>query len=370
MSQAPAIVAGSCFFSAGPSLPLADLAVLTTLALPSKHPFFVDRGGRHVRINAVFDLAPEFSASRWCKLARSALDELADTLAEHGVLRRLMGECVLWLVLPREERAGVPPDLPDRLRLHLRDERFAWCQVHTSRGGHAAGIHVIRQAARDDRCLNVVLGLDCWGHPEALQWLEDLRLLHGAHTLHEGIWRPNPYGRVPGEAAAALAILPIGKRRPWGRSLPSGASATPVWALIAGTALAEEPNTFDAGTPCLGAGLTLAATGALDAARLPERSIRHVSTDLNGEPYRADEFGFAALRLTDRLAPGWQRLALAEVAGDTGSASAVLQTALAAHRMHRERGTGRKAGSRLVLASSDDALRAALVLAAPDIGPT
>lgn len=368
MSRAACIVAAGCRFSSGPTLPLADVAVRAPLALPSKHPFFVDRGGQRVRVNALLDAAPEFGVQRWCEMARAALDELADTLILGGHLPRRAGATVLWLVLPRSERAGVPSDLADRLRLHLRDERFGWTAVHTARGGHAAGVHALGQAAQDADSLGIVLGVDTWCHPQALQWLEDQRLLHGAHALHEGRWRPNPYGRVPGEAAAAVAIAPKARRRLPGRRPPPGATA-PAWALVAGAALAEERHTFDAAQPCLGAGLTQAATRALDAAGLPRHSIRHVSTDLNGEPYRADELGFTALQLVDRLAPGWQRVAPALVTGDTGAASAVLQAALASYRMQREHSVHTPAGARLILASSDDALRAALVLTPPDTRP-
>lgn len=52
--------------------------------------------------------------------------------------------------------------------------------------------------------------------------------------------------------------------------------------------------------------------------------------------------------------------------GDTGSASAVLQAALASFRMQRDCSARAPGGARLILASSDDPLRAALVLTPPD----
>ncbi|NRF66897.1 beta-ketoacyl synthase [Aquincola sp. S2] len=367
MNAPAAIVGASCHFASAPTLPLADVAVRAPLALLSRHPFFVDRGGMRVRVNAVFDLEPEFSAKRWCTLARAALGELADTLAVQGLLPKRRGSCALWLVLPPGERAGVPADLADRLRLALQDERFGWTKVHTMRGGHAAGVHALRQAAQADGSLGVVLGVDCWGHPHALQWLEEHGLLHGAHALHEARFRPNPYGRVPGEAAAAVAILPgAGRRARWGRTTVSKPAAPP-WAMLSGSALAEEGHTWDASTPCLGAGLTRAALGALDAARVPVGAVQHVSTDLNGEPYRTDEFGFTALQLAARLAPGWKRSAHTLVTGDVGSASVVLQTALAAYSMYRERDPRSAVATRLILSTSDDTLRAALALTSAPI---
>jgi 3-oxoacyl-[acyl-carrier-protein] synthase-1 len=91
--------------------------------------------------------------------------------------------------------------------------------------------------------------------------------------------------------------------------------------------------------------------------RLPVASLTH---DLSGEPYRADEYGFTALRLANRLSTDHQRRIPALASGDLGAASAVAHTALAAWACHR-RPDG---AAHLILASSDDPLRGAVVLQA------
>lgn len=353
------IVAASCVLPSGPTLPLADAALRAQFALLRRHPFYVDRCG--IPVKASYFPGPAFAldAHRWCSLASSALGELVNRLSPSPALGGRA--CDLWLVLPRSDRPGVPPDLSDRMMAILRHHQLPARQIRTIRGGHAVGVHALRQAsqaATQAQSLTVVLAVDSWLHPEALEYLEIDRRLHGAHASYEGQPRPNPYGRVPGEGAAALALLPRAPRRH--RRLPAD---LPPWAAIAGAALAEERLTFDSAGPCVGRGLTQAASQALGRSRCEARGIGHLSADLNGEPYRADEFGFSMLNLAAALAPDCQRSTPALVSGDLGAASAICQIALAAYRIHHR--PSRDPASQLILCSSDDPLRAAVVLDAP-----
>jgi 3-oxoacyl-[acyl-carrier-protein] synthase-1 len=83
-----------------------------------------------------------------------------------------------------------------------------------------------------------------------------------------------------------------------------------------------------------------------------------VWSDLNGEPYRADQFGFTGLRLSGWLKDNWKSVTPATVFGDLGSASAVAHMALAAQVLS---GAG-QAQTHLLLSASDDAWRGAMVL--------
>jgi 3-oxoacyl-[acyl-carrier-protein] synthase-1 len=56
---------------------------------------------------------------------------------------------------------------------------------------------------------------------------------------------------------------------------------------------------------------------------------------MNGQPYRADEFGFAALRIRDRLDDSFEVHTPAEFLGDIGAASGLVYCALAAKLMQR-----------------------------------
>jgi 3-oxoacyl-[acyl-carrier-protein] synthase-1 len=365
------IVGASCVLPSGPSLPLADAALRVQLALPRRHPTWVDRCGFPVKAICFHEPAFGFDERRWCALAELALAELADTLDASGVPRN--APIPLWLVLPRQARGGVPSGLVEALVDTVSCGRFDWTQITTVHGEHAVGVHALRQAAdavkRSDT-LAAVLAVDSWLHPNALNLLEEAHLLHGAHSRVGRSPRPNPYGRVPGEGAAAVVLGPGARSRalagsrgplaPWS-SLP--------WAWLSAATLAEEEVPASSAEPCIAMGLTQAAQAALRASGIGAGLVGRVSTDFNGEPYRADEFGFITLRLAEALAPGWKRTEPALVSGDLGAASAISQLALAAYRMrarpephHGESGSARH----LILCSSDDPLRAAMVLDAVD----
>lgn len=354
------VQAAACRFASGPDLALADAALRSGLALPGRHPFYVDRGGARVRVNLLPELGSDFGASRYSMLAAAVLKELDRSLAFEQLSKRERCQCALWLVLPAADRPGVPQDLVNALRASVQDSCLEPAQVLMVRGGHAAGLYALGQAARhasDTGDLCMVVAVDGWGHPKAMQWLEERGALHGAQALYEGRLRSNAYGRVPGEAAAAVVLRSpsgAGNRRSTERPRPRP------WAVLRSSAIAEERIVPGASEPCLGKGLIDAATQACEAASLPSASVTEIVTDFNGEPYRGDELGFTALALAGRLAPDHRRRAPAVCSGDVGAASAVLHVALTAYAMGRRQHHRRSAG--LILASSDDALRAAAVL--------
>ncbi|MBR0565981.1 hypothetical protein J5J83_07625 [Azoarcus sp. L1K30] len=262
----------------------------------------------------------------------------------------------LWLVLPEHSRPGLPPELVSRLTRALQPN---WSDVHLVTGQHAAtalALGAARQWITQHQIAAAVLAIDTPHAADTLAWLEARALLHHARTPYQGQARANPYGRIPGEAATALLLGPV---RPPARS--------PAWCHVSALATADEPLTFDTEGPCVGAGLSAAAFAALDAAGHAATAIGQLIHDANGEPYRADEFGFTALRLADRLADGWRRISPALATGDLMSASLATQLAIAALHLHQskqasQRSPAAPAQATLLLASSDQALRAALVL--------
>jgi len=361
---APAnIIGAACAFPSGPTLPLADCALRAQLALLKRHPVYADRCGFPVRASYFADSAFGFDAARWCALAASVLEELVSGLGDQRVEQR----CQLWLVLPHSGRGGVPIDLLERLFERLGDSVFDWERINTVHGGHAVGVHAVRQAAHAvsaEQMTAVVLAVDSWLHPEALQVLERARLLHAAHSTHEGKAVANPYGRIPGEGAAAVVLAPSAAQpSAWTEALHRQAQrprpfAPAAWAQLSAAAVSEEPLTFDQTKPCIGQGLASAAAQALVDAGTG--LVNRISTDITSEPYRADELGFATLRLAEALAPGWKRTTHAVVSGDLGAASAIVQLALAAYGMRRR--PAAQAERQLILCSSDNTLRAAMVV--------
>ncbi len=357
MNSAPWIVSAACCVPPGPTIALADAAVRAGLALRRRHASYVDAEGDGVRVSR-FQLAdeaavPDDDAARWAWLARWALAQLTLALPDDAPATRA-ARLRLYLVLPDAQRQGLPTDLEAQVQAALLHPWWPWQSVHVVRGGHAAGLLALQQAAehlaRQPQDLAVLLAAESGLGHRALLHLDLQGLLHG--TLHHGpggSLGSRPHGRTPGEGAAAVAL-----------------TADPRWAArssarVLGCATADEPHTRTRGTPCTGAALGAAARQAhQQAQRWQPGPIGRLLVDLNGETYRADEFGFTALRLGKTLQDGWQHDLPALATGDLNTASAVAHVALAAYAA-QQRPT---AAHRLVLASSDDALRGAAVIGA------
>lgn len=351
MSGASFILGAACAFPSGPNLALADAAVRSQLSLLHYHPTYLDSAGSAPRISGFPDQS-SFDASRWSLLARHALTQLTQALMPQWPALQAVPR-LLWLVLPDTTRLGMPTGLPEQVSAAVQHELWPWQHIHLVSGGHAAGIGALVEARHALRtqpdALAVVLAVEAGLSREALLWLDLQGLLHGASVPHHGHLRRNAYGRVPGEGAAAIALSASARHAP--------AS----WARLLGCATAVEPVTHTSPQPCTGLGLTQAARQAIEQARaLSPAQIGHLVADLNGEPYRADQFGFTALRLGRSLTPDWQRSVPALASGDLHSASALAHVALAAYGQRQRP----QCHHTLVLASSDDTLRGAALLAA------
>jgi 3-oxoacyl-[acyl-carrier-protein] synthase-1 len=162
----------------------------------------------------------------------------------------------------------------------------------------------------------------------------------------------NPQGILPGEAAGFL-VLERDTRR------------NPPLSILAAAGADHEPT---AGTddPNQGEGLTQALWAVRSMAGVTESPL--AICDLNGDRYRALEWGLAMTRALSGLAhrpdvPGsgdfWHP---ADCTGDTGAASGILGSIWAMDAMAKEYGGGDQV---LVWGASEGPLRAAVVLARP-----
>lgn len=213
--------------------------------------------------------------------------------------------------------------------------------------GHAAGLLALDAARRKlatgeiDAC--VVAGVDSYMEPLTLEWLEDCEQIHGAGALN------NAWGFIPGEAAGALLVVGAGHIDHFRAS---------VLAQVVTVATALEARRIKTDTICIGEGLTSAFRAALQALREDER-ISDVYCDMNGEPYRADEYGFTCLRTKEYFIAASDVVTPATCWGDVCAASAPLHIGLAAAAASKGYARGATA---LVWASSEGGERAASVL--------
>lgn len=304
-----------------------------------QHPYLIDTAGEPMRVAAVPWLDAAMPVAERC--LAMLLPALEQALAGVPATRRVALE--LGLPPPRPGREG---DLAEWLKDAIA-RRFGRrvAAVRTHECGHAAGLLALDAALKRfeggsvEVCL--VAGVDSYLAAETLEWIEACDQLHGGGPLN------NAWGYIPGEAAGVLCVEPV---RGEGDAL----------AEVMAVGLGREPCLIKTDTVCIGAGLTEALRAALAALPAGER-IDDVYCDMNGEAYRADEYGFSCLRTKQHFRAAADFVAPADCWGDVGAAGAPLHAmqAIAACRKGYANGT-----RSLVWASSEGGERGAAVLRA------
>lgn len=287
----------------------------------TQHPFMIDTAGEPMRAA----IAP------WLDIGLQGIDRFEALLfpAVEEALSVLPGpppsgsRWALALALP-SARPGLAPDLARELMARLtRRHKPLFSGAAVFEAGHAAGLLGVHAAFTKlsqgtlDAC--VVAGVDSWLEPETLEWLEQNDQLHSAGPLN------NAWGFIPGEAGAALLLVSESAAGRMGL-LPLG--------VVLGVGKAHEPKRIKTETVCIGEGLTEAFRAAL--ATLPAGSkVSDIYCDMNGEPYRADEFGFTALRTKEHFESASDFVAPADCWGDVSAAGGLLHMMLACAAAHK-----------------------------------
>ncbi|MGE5451958.1 MAG: beta-ketoacyl synthase N-terminal-like domain-containing protein [Acidobacteriota bacterium] len=345
MSEPVVIVSLGACTSLGRDAWSSAAAVRAGLSGFTQHPFMVDGVGApmHVAMAPWLDVRLN-GVARLAALLMPAIDQALEPVAGH--IQRDRTAIALGLPPPRP---GVPPALTNPLMAQIAERHgslFGSAAAFAS--GHAGALQAMQagwtklsQGALD-ACL--IAGVDSYLEPDTLEWLEDQDQLHGAGPLN------NAWGLVPGEAGAALMLM---------RASVAQAAGVPVLATVLGTGIAHEPHRIKTDSVCLGEGLTQALRAALGA--LPAGSlVSDLYGDMNGEPYRADEFGFAALRVKEHFEGVSDFIAPADCWGDVGAAGGVLHAMLATVAGYKGYAKGPLA---MTWASSESGERAAALLA-------
>ena len=310
-----------------------------------QHPYMIDAGGKPMRTAMAPWLDVDCTGiDRFEELLFPAMDEALEAVSLQPGKPLKMG---LALALP-SPRPGLPEDLQRQIikRINARHARYFSATASFPKG-HAAGLIGLQAATAKlergamDAC--VVAGVDSYIEPTTLEWLEDCEQLHNAGVQN------NPWGLIPGEAGAALLLM----REPIAR-----AAGLPPLAIVLGTGTGMEPKRIKTETVCTGEGLTQAFRDAL--APLPDGAkVTDVYGDMNGEPYRADEYGFTILRTGPRFDPDFVCQTPADCCGDVGAASGVLLLLLASSACVKKYSAGNTA---LIFCSSEDGMRGAAVV--------
>ena len=308
----------------------------------TEHPYMIDTAGERMRVAAAPWLDPDLAGTfRVEALLLPAIDQALEPLLGGPTLPARLA---IAIALPAP-RPGRPADLEAALLAAVtRRYRGLIADAALFPTGHAAGLVAIDRAcstlARGAHDACVVAGVDSYLEPETLEWIEECDQYHGAGALN------NAWGFVPGEAAGALLLVRA--------SAAERLGLVPL-ARVIGLGTAFEPKRIKTKTVCIGEGLTHAFRAALQG--LPAAAkVSDIYCDMNGEPYRADEYGFAALRTGAAFDCVSEFVAPADCWGDVSAAGGPLHVALATIAAAKGYASGALA---LAWASSEGGERAA-----------
>ena len=310
----------------------------------TQHPYMIDSAGEPMKVALAPWLDTEVAGrERFQALLYPAVDQVLEwrTSTAPGL------RTAFALALP-SQRPGLAPDLATKL-LEASKSQYGDTFVATAvfPNGHAAGLVALDVACRKlaqgafDAC--VIAGVDSYIEPETLEWLEECDQLHGAGPLN------NAWGFIPGEGAGALLLVKRAVAEQCRDSLLG---------QVIGVGTANEPKRIKTETVCIGEGLTQAFRGALQGLP-PGETITDVYCDMNGEPYRADEYGFTCLRTKEHFQSASDFVAPADCWGDLSAAGTPLHMALASIAGSKGYASGPTA---FVWASSEQGERGATVL--------
>jgi 3-oxoacyl-[acyl-carrier-protein] synthase I len=311
----------------------------------AQHPWMLDSVGQPMRAA----IAPWLEAGlpaqdRLEALLWPAIDEALSGIAPADMPP---ARTAMALGLP-SARPGMPQDLQPRIARALSARyRGRIGAIACFPNGHAAGLVALDAALKKfaqgglDAC--IVAGVDSYIDPDTLEWLEENDQLHGTGRLN------NAWGFIPGEGAGAALLV---------RNEAAHRLKLEPLASVLGTGLAVESRRMKTETVCTGEGLTQAFRSVFAMLPAGER-VSDIYCDLNGEPYRADEYGFTCLRTGEHMADAGDFVAPADCWGDVAAAGSMLHLVLAAAAGSKRYAKGRIA---LLWSSSEGGERAAALV--------
>ena len=282
----------------------------------------------------------------WSHLLDLISSPLTDLLEKSGLNRAEIANGGLFLALPFNDSV-VEKVVPARELLKAINSRMALPAFKKIRGAQSGvtGVYTLIQQAVEE--------MQAGGLSFCIIAAVDSYLLDGRLALYDEGWRlktkRNPAGFIPGEAAAVLLLETeeFAKRRD-----------TPPVLRIDGVHQGQEPNTTLGSKTSSGSGLSNAIRSLAEDINSNE-PYRWVYSDLNGERYKAYEWGVVLTRLQEFIAKDHQLSITADVVGDVGAATAALQIGCIGQAFSRGYA---KADAALLIGGNDAGMRVALAV--------
>jgi 3-oxoacyl-[acyl-carrier-protein] synthase-1 len=307
----------------------------------------IDKIGEPIVVAREPTLAPALQGpERFTALAEPALNEALAPLAQRDLEMR----SVRTLIGTPDPRPGLPAGIEDALDRLVSSATDSKTGSRTTflPNGHAAALLAMRvardilQGGRSRFCL--AGGVDSYLMADTLEWMDEEGILKSSE---------NRNGFPPGEAAGFCLLT-------------TGATALefdlPVLGWLDALGAAREESPIRTATICVGRGLSEAIKQATAPLRLPDERIDDSICDLNGEPYRSEEFALTVLRTQKAFVDSTQFVTPADCWGDVGAASGPLFANLAVAAGQRGYAKGPRT---LIWASSERGDRAAAVVFTP-----
>jgi 3-oxoacyl-[acyl-carrier-protein] synthase-1 len=288
---------------------IAAAAVRCGISAYAEHPFMIDRLGEPMVV-ARADWLDETLPAR-ARITQLGIDAAAEAVSVLEKVSTTIGLAAFLSLsvdnLPEErDQTWVAQQFMASL-----NQKGIQTQHKIVAEGNAAGAEALALAYQliqqnpDAICL--VGGMDSHLEPERLETIDYSNRLHSAN---------NTWGFTPGEAAG-FNVLTSGRNA-------QRMTLRPL-AEVRAVATAKEDKLLGTKTVCIGEGLSSAFRATLTKDEL----VGHSFCDLNGETYRANEFGFAVCRTSQFFENAGSFTAAAECWGDVGAATVPLQVALA-----------------------------------------
>jgi 3-oxoacyl-[acyl-carrier-protein] synthase-1 len=256
--------------------------------------------------------------------------------------RRSLHDADILFSLPEHDREENSQNIITEFFARSGIEKFRERKIFTS--GQAGGLLAIQEAmdslAKGAATCCVVIGADSYLAPETLVRLDEEKRLKSAG---------NQDGFIPGEAAAALLLesYSSAKKR-----------EVEVLARIETVGSGKEKNIIGSDNPSTGEVLSGAIRNMIKAGDEGEK-FQWVVCDLNGESYRAREWGYVRVRLRSLFEDTLALWHPADCIGDVGAASGVVLATVTARAFQRGYAPAERA---LLWASSDGGDRASVVV--------
>lgn len=334
----------------GVSMPLTAAAIRADASGFHEHPDYLpiqQDDMENYLISAGMDLS--ISDCSWQRLLQLVEAPFHAAITASGLERRQMDRGGILFALPNADpviqETGLQTFFLDRFLKHF--SLPAKMSVSGVQMG-AAGVIFLLDKARDmllggERDFIFIVAIDSF-------------MIDGRLSYYDEQWRlksdRSPMGFTPGEAAAILLIETEAQAK---------ARQQDTLIQLGGIGIGQEVNTINGDKSSSGEGLSHAIEDALSDGL--QQSINWIYSDLNGESYRAYEWGVVSARLGTIFSSQLAHIHPADVLGDVGSATSAIQLGCIGHAFQNQYATDHMA---FLFATNDNGQRVALSVLRPE----